>query len=110
MLPGQKDCLSVSKTLLAYNLLNSITIVITQHTLAKFSHILYINYHAFVSSDHTGHARIQRGGRGGTDPSLEFAKLNTADITGNEKISYFSYLCISTVTRRTESIHKITIK
>ena len=31
-------------------------------------------------------------------PSLELAKLNIADITGNEKISYFSYLCTSTVT------------
>ena len=27
---------------------------------------------------------------------LEFVKLNIADITGNEKISYFSYLCIGT--------------
>ena len=35
------------------------------------------------------------GGRGGrTPPPPEFAKLNIADITGNEKISYFSYLCI----------------
>ena len=37
------------------------------------------------------------------DP-LEFAKLNTADITGNEKNSYFSYLITSTVIRQTESI------
>ena len=29
------------------------------------------------------------GGSGGPDPPLEFAKLNIADITGNEKISYF---------------------
>ena len=48
-------------------------------------------------------------GGGGPD-TLEFAKLNIADITGNEKISYFSYLCTSTVIRQTESIHKITIK
>ena len=34
----------------------------------------------------------------------EFAKLNIADITRNEKISYFSYLCTSTVIRRPESI------
>ena len=33
-------------------------------------------------------------------PSLELAKLNIADITGNEKISYFSYLCTSTVIRQ----------
>ena len=47
------------------------------------------------------------GGGGGPDPPppLEFAKLNIADITGNEKISYFSYLCTSTVIRQTESIH-----
>ena len=37
------------------------------------------------------------GGGGGVldPPPLEFAKLNIADITGNEKISYFSYLCTS---------------
>ena len=35
----------------------------------------------------------------------EFAKLNIADITGNEKNCYFSYLCTSTVLRQTESIH-----
>ena len=28
------------------------------------------------------------GGGGGPDPPLEFAKLNIADITGNEKISF----------------------
>ena len=52
------------------------------------------------------------GGVGGPDPPppLEFAKLNIADITGNEKNSYVSYLCTSTVIRQTESIHKITIK
>ena len=44
------------------------------------------------------------------DPPLEFAKLNIADITGNGKNSYFSYLCTSTVIRQTESIHKIIIK
>ena len=48
--------------------------------------------------------RGSRGGVGGSGPPLEFAKLNIADITGNEKISYFSYLCISTVIRQTESI------
>ena len=32
------------------------------------------------------------GGRGGPDPPLEFAKLNIAAITGNEKISYF-HIC-----------------
>ena len=47
---------------------------------------------------------------GGSGPPLEFAKLNIADITGNEKISNFSYLCTSTIIRQTESIHKITIK
>ena len=54
--------------------------------------------------------RISRGGSGGSGPPLEFAKLNIADITGNEKNSYFSYLCTFTVIRQTESIHKITIK
>ena len=44
------------------------------------------------------------GGRGSGPLPLEFAKLNIADITGNEKISYFSYLCFSTVIRQTESI------
>ena len=44
------------------------------------------------------------GGWGGSGPPLEFAKLNIADITGNDKISYFSYLCTSTVIRQTESI------
>ena len=46
------------------------------------------------------------GGGGGRTPPppLEFAKLNIADITGNEKISYFSYVCTSTVIRQTESI------
>ena len=49
------------------------------------------------------------GGGGGS--GHEFAMLNIADITGNdEKNSYFSYLCTSTVIRQTESIHKITIK
>ena len=45
-----------------------------------------------------------RGGSGWSGPPLEFAKLNIADITGNEKISYFLYLCTSTVIRQTESI------
>ena len=44
------------------------------------------------------------GGGGGSGPPLEFAKLNIADFPGNEKISYFSYLCTSTVIRQTESI------
>ena len=44
------------------------------------------------------------GGSGGSGPPLEFAKLNIADITGNEKISYFSYLCTSPVIRQTKSI------
>ena len=40
--------------------------------------------------------RGSRGGPGGggAQTPLEFAKLNIADISGNEKISYFSYLCI----------------
>ena len=49
--------------------------------------------------------RGSRGGMGGG--VLEFAKLNIANITGNEKNSYFSYLCTSTVIRQTESIYKI---
>ena len=49
-------------------------------------------------------------GGGGVRTPPGIAKLNIADITGNEKISYFSYLCTSTVIRQTESIHKITIK
>ena len=40
------------------------------------------------------------GGGGGSGPPLEFAKLNIDDITGNEKNSYFSYLCTSTVIRQ----------
>ena len=50
---------------------------------------------------------IMRGSRGGSEgsgPSLEFAKLNIADITGNEQISYFSYMCTSPVIRQTELI------
>ena len=46
-----------------------------------------------------------RGSRGGVEgsgppPPPEFAKLNISDITGNEKISYFSDLCTSTVIRQ----------
>ena len=53
---------------------------------------------------------LEGGGGGSGPPSLEIAMLNIADITGNdEKISYFSYLCTSTVTRQTESIHKTSI-
>ena len=48
--------------------------------------------------------RGSRGGVGGVRTPLEYAKLNIADITGNEQISYFSYLCTSTVIRLTESI------
>ena len=48
--------------------------------------------------------RGSRGGGRGSGPPLEFAKLNIADITENEKIIYFSYLCTSTVIRQTESI------
>ena len=44
------------------------------------------------------HARISRGW--GVRTYLEFAKLNIADFTGNEKISNFSYLCTSTVKRQ----------
>ena len=40
------------------------------------------------------------GGSGGSGPPLEFAKLNIADITRNEKISYFSFLCTSTIIRQ----------
>ena len=40
------------------------------------------------------------GGGAGTPPPPEFAKLNIADITGNEKISYFSYLCTPTFIRQ----------
>ena len=39
-------------------------------------------------------------GGSGPPPTLEFAKLNIAEIAGNEKISYFSYLCTSTVIRQ----------
>ena len=50
--------------------------------------------------------RGSRGGMGGGTgpPPLEFARLNIADITGNEKNSYFLYVCTSTVIRQTESI------
>ena len=44
------------------------------------------------------------GGGGSGPPPPEFAKLNIAHITGNKKISYFSYLCTSPVIRQTESI------
>ena len=53
------------------------------------------------------HSHVMRGSRGGGGPDTPppgFEKLNIADITGNEKISYFSYLCTSTVIRQTESI------
>ena len=50
-----------------------------------------------------------RGSRGGVEggsgpPPPGIAILNIADITENEKISYFSYLCTSAVMRQTESI------
>ena len=44
------------------------------------------------------HSVYMRGSRGGGPPPPEFAKLNIANITGNEKISYFSYLCTSSFT------------
>ena len=45
--------------------------------------------------------RGSRGGvGGGSGPPLEFAKLKIADITENEKIGYFSYLCTSTFIRQ----------
>ena len=55
------------------------------------------------------HSHVMRGSRGWgggvrTPPPPGFEKLNIADITGNKKISYFSYLCTSTVIRQTESI------
>ena len=58
-------------------------------------------------------ADLQGGGgwrSGPPPPPPEFAKLNIPEITGNEKNSYFTFLCSSTVIRQTESIHKITIK
>ena len=53
------------------------------------------------------------GSRGGVgrrvqSPPLEFAKLDIAYITENEKLVIFHIT--STVIRQTESIHKITIK
>ena len=45
-------------------------------------------------------ADLEGGGGAGPPPPLEFAKLNIAEIAGNEKISYFSYLCTSTVIRQ----------
>ena len=45
------------------------------------------------------------GGPGGPDPPWNLQSLiSLIDITRNEKISYFSYLCTSTVIRLTESI------
>ena len=44
--------------------------------------------------------RGSKGGSGGGPSPLEFAKLNIADITRNEKIIYFSYLCTSTIIRQ----------
>ena len=54
--------------------------------------------------------RGSRGGGGGVRTPPDICILNIADITGNEKLTYFPYLCTSTVIRQTESIHKITIK
>ena len=45
-------------------------------------------------------ADLEWGSGGSGPPPLEFANLNIADITGNKKISYFSYLCTSTVIRQ----------
>ena len=61
----------------------------------------YIDYTLYA--DMTS-MRGSRGGGVGGGSALEFAKLNIANITGNEKISYFSYLCTSTVIHLTESI------
>ena len=44
--------------------------------------------------------RRSRGGWGWSGLPPGIAKLNIADITGNEKISYISYLCTSTVIRQ----------
>ena len=54
--------------------------------------------------------RGSRGGGGRVRTPLEFAKLNSTILLEMKKISYFSYLCTSTVICQTESIHKITIK
>ena len=54
--------------------------------------------------------RGSRGGVGGVRTPPGICKYNIADITGNKKISYFTYLFTSTVIHQTESIHKITIK
>ena len=45
------------------------------------------------------------GSGGSAPPPPEFAKLKIADISGNEKKSYFSYLCISTVIRQGWTSH-----
>ena len=63
----------------------------------------YIDYTSALYADMTS-MRGSRGGGVGGGSALEFAKLNIANITGNEKISYFSYLCTSTVIHQTESI------
>ena len=52
--------------------------------------ILLVNYHAMVAFtkwfSFLVHACADlEGGSGGSGPPLEFAKLNMADITGNEK-------------------------
>ena len=57
-----------------------------------------------------GCMRGSRGGVGGVRTPPGICKYNIADITGNKKISYFTYLFTSTVIHQTESIHKITIK
>ena len=49
------------------------------------------------------------GGAGGSGPPLEFAKLNIADITGNEKLVIF-HICSLPVIRQTESIHITSIQ
>ena len=54
---------------------------------------------AFYKQNHvntcvTGSCADLEGGSGGSGPPLEFAKRNIADITGNEKISYFSYFAL----------------
>ena len=82
-------------------------IVITQHTLAKFSHILYINYHAFVSSDHTGHAQIQGG------EALSFKQSLISPILLEMKKLVIFHICALSqlhVKQNQSTKYKITIK
>ena len=74
--------------------------------LLKNRKIKSTNFYVIWVSFYDTTKRGSRGGvrGGGAGPPLEFAKLNIADINGNERISYFSNLCTSTVIRQTESI------